>query len=1698
MFQFGKCAKGNACMYAHVVDPNFKPKRRALCHAIARGRPCPRGDACPYSHDPVSTEDGNAAQTRRTSSNATDETTTRDLLMRWRFKIPRDARERQKTPTVNLAEFFGQALELVAAGAETMQQVINTLASDGGRFRMDQLLKDRDFASVDDGTLGIIWRSQLLPLLQILAHENVLASRVIEVTHGTLLNELYGTNGNRAVQVFTAVLRCLTMDAAVQPDDFETSLLVLAGVLVMNGSAHVNPGFQGVCETFVAIAESQTMSGLASSHLLKIQIRLGIGKDLPEASNSKTKLKAPLTMRPDFVVKQDLPGEMSDDGPRHDNDHADIRDIQILPTLQEIQSDRVEYLPRGNSEEWHTQGIAGLIDRHFRLVREDTVGQLRDVAKFEYEHLQNPMLVRQERRQGARTHTYRNVQLAHVHFDEQRGLQVALSFDQPPELRNMSATKRRTWWEDSMRLGSDALVCLLSSDGSATFLVVAMPALPVPLSTDANTQALPKPLHEGYSLSADPKTSHVIAHLADPEDDATELLARFGPGQDGIQRSLIEFPGVVLPAFEPTLKALQQMADTLDLPFANLLSQGGREPDVLPPAYARKEGFQTNLGSLTGDNSPLRLRQDQQFGADTLLQNSTLDVAQQRAIIHALTHQVALIQGPPGTGKSYSGIKIIQVLLDNKTAGKLGPIVCVCYTNHALDQLLEHLLDSGVTQVIRIGSRSKSEKLAQVNLRSVAMKHDLTKYEKEQRYKARCAIEAQAASIDGLLENLQKAGNYAHVERYLDRYHTTTHAQLFAKEDEHGWRRAGQGGSAGSLKDWLAGGARQHHTRVRSLGTLQSPDQDLFAMSHEERKMLLDYWVRDNAEGLRNELAIYLKAYGAEKERLDEIRGELDVRVLSEANVIGVTTSGLARNLKHLRKLKSKVLVVEEAGEVLEAHLLTAMLPSVEHAILIGDHQQLRPRVQNYDLSCENPRSQVGLDISLFERLVQPRQGNGERALPFVTLETQRRMHPLISQLIRSTLYRNLQDAPSVAEYPEVSGMRHRLFWLDHKQKEDGKNEHMHTTSHINTFEVQMVTSLVSHLVRQGVYRAEDIAVLTPYLGQLRKLRTALSGVVEVVLNGRDVDDLAREGVDEASTANNNLPNGTVLQAAEAPTDSLAPRNKITRGNLLQALRLATVDNFQGEEAKVVVVSLVRSNDQRKCGFLRTSNRINVLLSRAQHGMYVIGNSATSAHIPMWREVLQMMSEHGNLGVSLALCCPRHPEILLEVSEPDHFKTNCGTEGVKDLRADMLEMKTYREVDLDETPCIFTQCGHVFTVETLDGLMSIADHYTVDANGVPLAVKGNSEPFSYEELKACPDCRGSLRNIARYGRIVRRALLDEATKKFISWSNRAYVPLAERLQKEQGGLLTSADRLQFARGNIVLERGRGVQMEIINELKSTNGRYKPLLKLRKDVRDFMQKVSKEEQPFQRVRDMVETVRRRAVFDADTPTFDFDQTILQTRGHLLATALLIRCDLIGISDLVSAWERLPPTPNKPGLKVNFSANRIDCGLLTEQAEKSMNRLQQVESHVFWAQFAALELSVMYGPADGRQDMVRTMDELRRVAHTRLDMAKDLCRQYPGQTANVVQEADEVRRMLDESTTNSEMRMVVAAMATEFSGTGHWYRCVNGHPFTIGECGMPMQTARCPQCDARIGGEHHQAEDGVTHAGDIERDFGGLHL
>ncbi|KAF9915140.1 hypothetical protein BGZ65_000881, partial [Modicella reniformis] len=103
-------------------------------------------------------------------------------------------------------------------------------------------------------------------------------------------------------------------------------------------------------------------------------------------------------------------------------------------------------------------------------------------------------------------------------------------------------------------------------------------------------------------------------------------------------------------------------------------------------------------------------------GTRALQESKVLDITQSKALVEALSREVALISGPPGTGKTKIGVDLMQVLLLNMKAEDNGPILCICYTNHALDQFLDHLLDKKITNIIRIGSGSKSERLKQCNL----------------------------------------------------------------------------------------------------------------------------------------------------------------------------------------------------------------------------------------------------------------------------------------------------------------------------------------------------------------------------------------------------------------------------------------------------------------------------------------------------------------------------------------------------------------------------------------------------------------------------------------------------------------------------------------------------------------------------------------------------------------------------------------------------------------------------------------------------------------------------------------------------------------------------------------------------------------------------------------------------------------------
>jgi hypothetical protein len=125
------------------------------------------------------------------------------------------------------------------------------------------------------------------------------------------------------------------------------------------------------------------------------------------------------------------------------------------------------------------------------------------------------------------------------------------------------------------------------------------------------------------------------------------------------------------------------------------------------------------------------------------------------------------------------------------------------------------------------------------------------------------------------------------------------------------------------------------------------------------------------------------------------------------------------------------------------------------------------------------------------------------------------------------------------------------------------------------------------------------------------------SSTHSILLQDREVDGLAEDatGDDDGFFSHSNADQTTLIDRT-----------------LSQAIRLATVDNFQSEEAKLFIVSPVRSNLKNNTEFLKTPDGINVL----------VGNMITTEPVPTWRDVIKFLRQAGNLGDALELCCPRH------------------------------------------------------------------------------------------------------------------------------------------------------------------------------------------------------------------------------------------------------------------------------------------------------------------------------------------------------------------------------------------------------------------------------------------------------------------------
>ncbi|KAJ7475849.1 P-loop containing nucleoside triphosphate hydrolase protein [Mycena latifolia] len=647
-------------------------------------------------------------------------------------------------------------------------------------------------------------------------------------------------------------------------------------------------------------------------------------------------------------------------------------------------------------------------------------------------------------------------------------------------------------------------------------------------------------------------------------------------------------------AFEPVLKALQEMRS---MPLAPELLFWTPDDILRNPSSHPRNIIDALTSNPRCDLQPL-LKTPKSI---------ILDGSQAASLLAALTQKVSLIQGPPGTGKSFIGALLAKALVDFTDQ----TILVVCYTNHALDQFLEDLVAIGIPahSMVRLGkanSQTESMSLFNQSVQSRRSKADWTE------------IDTLKARSEGLCSNLRTV-----FEQYWSSALSNSDLLDFLQFEDPIFYDAFSVPSSGDMT---------LHTSV-----LES--SDIWKMPTSARKSKLKVWKQAIMEERVQQFVSTAREYNETQTELARKFNANTIAILRSKRIIGCTTTAAAKYTESIQSASPGVLLVEEAGEILESHVLTALGQDTDQLILIGDHQQLRPKVNNYLLTVEKGDG-YELNRSLFERLVL-------KGYPHQTLTQQHRMRPEISDLVRQLTYPQLVDARSTANRPSIRGLRDVIVFINHACPEDvisglsDRRDMGSSSSKQNTFEVEMVLKIVKYLGQQG-YGTRELVILTPYLGQLSLLKTLLAKENDPLLNDLDSYELMRAGVlPQGSTKTHNRP-----------------------------IRLATIDNYQGEESDIVILSLTRSNPNNDIGFMFSPERLNVLLSRARNALVMIGNAETFQGSrkgkALWTKLISMLETQGHMYTGLPVKCEKHPDRTAVLSRPSDFETECPNGGCQE------------------------------------------------------------------------------------------------------------------------------------------------------------------------------------------------------------------------------------------------------------------------------------------------------------------------------------------------------------------------------------------------------------------------------------------------
>ena len=380
--------------------------------------------------------------------------------------------------------------------------------------------------------------------------------------------------------------------------------------------------------------------------------------------------------------------------------------------------------------------------------------------------------------------------------------------------------------------------------------------------------------------------------------------------------------------------------------------------------------------------------------------------------------------------------------------------------------------------------------------------------------------------------------------------------------------------------DWISEKLVDRGINVLRIGNPTKVNDKMLSFTYERRfESHPDYpqlWaIRKSIRQLRANRKRGDHSFHQKLERLKERETELELRIRNqlfrEARVIASTLVGSANRL--LDGMKFGTLFIDEAAQALEAACWIPMRRATR-VILAGDHCQLPPTIKSV------AAMKGGLDKTLMQRIV-------ERKPEAVTLlKMQYRMNEAIMRFSSDWFYHGEVEAAPMVKYRGILDLDKAIEWKDTSGDTSHEQFVGDNFGRINKEEAQLtLLTLAEYFVRIGRQRIIDeridVGIISPYRAQVQYLRHLIK-----------------------------------------KTDFYKPFRKIIAVN--------TVDGFQGQERDIIVISMVRSNEEGQIGFLRDLRRMNVAITRARMKLIILGDSATLIRHPFYRrlkEYIDSLSE---------------------------------------------------------------------------------------------------------------------------------------------------------------------------------------------------------------------------------------------------------------------------------------------------------------------------------------------------------------------------------------------------------------------------------------------------------------------------------------